>query len=133
MLAQPVAREVLHLVDEVVAGRAVGDDERLDDLPAQCIGHADHGRFDDIGMLEHRVLDLDRAHRPAGGDDHVVGAAAVIEVAVLVDLGRDPWWSPSRRGATASARRSRPARRAFRRRLHLDSQRRAPACPASLA
>ena len=49
-------------------------------------------------MLQDRVLDLDRAHGPAGGDDDVVGAAGVEEVAVLVDaaeiLGRDPAAAP---------------------------------------
>src|SRR5579862_5358786 len=35
-------------------------------------------------MLEARRLDLERADAVAGGDDHVVGAALVPEVAVLV-------------------------------------------------
>src|SRR5690606_21172351 len=58
------------------------------------VRHADRGGLPYVGMLEDGVLDLDRADRPAGRDDHVVGAAAVPEVAVLVDaaqvLGRQP-------------------------------------------
>ena len=77
---------------------ALGDDEGLDDLAAQRVGHADGGGFAHVGMLQHRVLDLDRAHRPAGRDDDVVGAAAVVEVAVVVGaaevLGGDPAVAP---------------------------------------
>ena len=45
-------------------------------------------------MLEEDVLDLHRTHRPARGDDHVVGSPRVVEVALLVDgaavLGVEP-------------------------------------------
>ena len=77
---------------------AVGDDEGLDDLAAQLVGHADRAGLAHVGVLQHRVLDLDGAHGPAGGDDHVVGAAGMIEIAVLVDpaevLGGKPGVAP---------------------------------------
>ena len=38
-------------------------------------------------MLDARRLDLERPDPVPGGDDHVVGATGVPEVAVLVDLG----------------------------------------------
>src|SRR3546814_7215074 len=79
MLAQALAREVLELVDIRIVRGARGNDESLRDLAANRIGNTDHGGLLHVRMLEQRCLDLDRAHRPAGGDDHVVGAAAVIE------------------------------------------------------
>src|SRR5205809_1872085 len=94
VLAEALAHEVLDLLSERLVARAVGDDEGLHDLAAQRIGHADRADLAHVGMLQNGVLDLDRAHRPAGRDDDVVGAAAVEEVAVLVGaaeiLGCDP-------------------------------------------
>ena len=59
-------------------------DERLHYLAALGIGARDrrgllHGR-----MLDQRVLDLHRADAVTGGADHVVGAALVEEIALLV-------------------------------------------------
>ena len=77
-----------------VGRRAGADDEGLDDLAAQRVGHTDHRGLERVGVHQDHVLDLDGAHGPARGNDHVVGAAAVIEVAVGVDaaqvLGRQP-------------------------------------------
>ena len=98
MLAEPLPHEILDLAGQGVVTRAIGDDEGLHDLPAQWIRHADGGGFAHRRMLQDGILDLDRAHRPAGRDDDIVGAAAVIEVAVLVRpaeiLGRDPAVAP---------------------------------------
>jgi hypothetical protein len=58
--------------------------ESLDDHPALLVGLADHAAFGHGRMLQQRVLDLGPADVVAGGDDHVVGARLVDEVAVLV-------------------------------------------------
>ena len=88
-----------------VVARAIGDDERLHHLAAQRVGHADRADLAHVGMLQDRVLDLDRAHRPAGRDDDVVGAAAVDRSSRPRRCGRDPWWRSSCRAATPSSRR----------------------------
>src|SRR5439155_10802508 len=83
VLAQPLAYPSLQLRHE--AGIAAGrDHEGLGDLAAQLVGSADHGRLPDIGMAHQSRLDLDRAHRPARGDDDVIGAPGVEEIAVGV-------------------------------------------------
>ena len=64
---------------------ALGDhDERLDDVALDLVGRRDRRRLADRRVLEARRLDLERADPVAGGDDHVVGAAGVPDVAVLV-------------------------------------------------
>ena len=63
------------------------DDERLDHVPLDLVGGGDGGRLGDGVVLEAGRLDLEGADPVAGGDDHVVGAARVPDVAVLV-LGR---------------------------------------------
>src|SRR3546814_8456869 len=68
MLAQALAREVLELVDIRIVRGARGNDESLRDLAANRIGNTDHGGLLHVRMLEQSRLDLDRAHRPAGGD-----------------------------------------------------------------
>ena len=60
------------------------DDERLDDVATQLVRRRDRGRLAHRRMLQARRLDLERADAVAGGDDHVVGAALVPVVAVLV-------------------------------------------------
>src|SRR5205085_6585834 len=83
---QALADEGLDLGRELVGGRVTtsGDDERLDDIAAELVGRRDRGRFLDARMLEADGLDLERADAVARRDDHVVGAALVPDVAVLV-------------------------------------------------
>ena len=69
------------------AQRGVGvarDDPRQRDLAAPLVGHADHRGLAHLGMGEQRLLDLERAERPARRDDDVVRAAAVVDVALGV-------------------------------------------------
>src|SRR5215216_2636935 len=98
VVAKPLAHEILDLLPESLVTRPVGDDEGLHHLPAQRVGHADGSSLADLAVLQDRVLDLDGAHGPAGRDDDIVGAAGMIEVAVLVGaaeiLGRDPLAAP---------------------------------------
>ena len=65
---QPGAHEVLQLGGEAVARGVfrLQDDERLDDLGAQRVGHADHRRHGDRRVLDQAVLDLARADAVAG-------------------------------------------------------------------
>src|SRR6185436_20192802 len=58
--------------------------ERLHDLAAIEVGHADDGALGDRWMLEERALDLERADAVRGGDDHVVRAPDEPEVPVRV-------------------------------------------------
>ena len=79
--------EALQVLAQAVRGRdaLARHDERLDDLAAHRVGHADHRAFGDRLVLEQRVLDLGTGDVVAARDDHVVGARLVVEVAVLVD------------------------------------------------
>ena len=47
-------------------------DERLDRLAPLLVGHADHRDLGHRGVLEQAVLDLDRRHVLAAGDDDVL-------------------------------------------------------------
>ena len=74
-----------------LGGEAVGrllpraqDDERLHDLAAVEVGHADDGALGDRRMLEERALDLERADAIRRRDDHVVCAPDEPEVPVRV-------------------------------------------------
>ena len=74
-----------------LGGEAVGrllpraeDDERLHDLAAVEVGHADDGALGDRRMLEERALDLERADAIRRRDDHVVRAPDEPEVPVRV-------------------------------------------------
>src|SRR6202034_1837239 len=81
---------LLQLFDEVGAGEGLGreDDEGGDDLAALGVRGADDAALADQGVLEEDALDLDAGDVVAGGDDHVVGACLVPEIAVLVlDVG----------------------------------------------
>ena len=132
---------------------AVGEhDERLDDVAAQLVGRRDDRGLAHRRMLEARRLDLERADPVAGRDDHVVGAADVPVVAVLVLRPRRPSCGTTRRrtsprlprrsassradsaGSSARAgrsRRARPARRAARPRRGSARPSPASACPSS--
>jgi hypothetical protein len=79
----------LDLVGQLVGGLvALGeDDERLDDVAAALVGRGDRGRLAHRRVLDAGGLDLERPDPVAGGDDHVVGAARVPVVAVLVRDG----------------------------------------------
>src|SRR5262249_49580333 len=59
-------------------------DPGLDLLGADRIRNADHRRHRDRGMLHQRVLDLRGADAIAGGRDHIVLAADIPEIAVLI-------------------------------------------------
>jgi hypothetical protein len=65
-------------------GLAGAQHEGLDDHAAHLVALADHAAFGHGRVREQAVLDLGRAHVVAGGDDHVVVARLVVEVAVLV-------------------------------------------------
>ena len=60
------------------------DHERLDQRAPGLVRHADHGALGDLGVLEQRLLHLGCGDVVARGDDHVVAAGLVVEVAVLV-------------------------------------------------
>src|ERR1700743_1275689 len=78
VLAQAFTGEVLELLDVLIAPRSRRNHEGLYDLPADLVRHADHGGFLDVRVFEKGALDLDRAHRPAGGNDDVVGTTGEI-------------------------------------------------------
>src|SRR3954469_20903107 len=88
--AQPRPHVVLDVLDQLVTrGVALGQhDERLDHVSAPFVGRRDSGRLLHGRVLEAGGLDLERADPVAGGDDHVVGAALVPDVAVLVEARR---------------------------------------------
>ena len=74
---------------------ALGEhDERLDHVALDLVGRGDRGRLAHRRVLDAGRLDLERADPVAGGDDHVVGAPGVPDVAVLVHgrrvLGVEP-------------------------------------------
>src|SRR5581483_4429564 len=77
---------VLQLADEAGRrdGRRLQDDERLDDESARRIRGGDDGGLGDGRMLVEHVLDLGTGDLVAAGDDHVVGAALIREIAVFV-------------------------------------------------
>lgn len=58
--------------------------ECLQDLAAQCVGHADHSRVGDLLVQHEHAFHLERADAVAGHDDHVVVAGGEVEEAVLV-------------------------------------------------
>src|SRR3954470_12485082 len=60
VLAEALPHEVLDFLDEGLVAAAIGDDECLNDLAAQRIGHTNRAHLAHVGMLQHRVLDLDR-------------------------------------------------------------------------
>ena len=109
MLAEPLAHEILDLAAKASSPVRSATTKAFTTWPRSGVGHADGRRFAHLGMLQDRVLDLDGAHRPAGRDDDVVGAAAVIEVALLVGAPEILGGDPAGRAATPSAR---PSRRA---------------------
>jgi len=76
----------LDLPRKLVRGLGAGGEahERLDDVAAQLVGRGDGGRLDDLGVLDDRRLDLERADPVAGRDDDVVVSPLVPAVAVLV-------------------------------------------------
>ena len=59
-------------------------DDGAHDRAALVVGRGDHGGLGDRLVGDQRGLDLERADPVAGGDDHVVGAALEVQVAVLV-------------------------------------------------
>src|SRR5262245_45297978 len=77
VMAEAPANEILDLVLEGLVAGSVSDDEGFHHLATQRIGHANGRRLADFGMLQDGILDLHRAHGPAGGDDHVVGATTM--------------------------------------------------------
>src|SRR5690242_12072438 len=77
-----VLQRLLHLVAAFVA--RLEDDEGLDDRAALLVGPADYAALRDRDVLQQRRLDFRAGDVVAGGDDHVVGARLVEEVAVLV-------------------------------------------------
>ena len=80
----------LDLLDQLVGALvALGEhDERLDHAAAALVGRGDRRRLLDRRVLEAGRLDLERPDPVAGRDDHVVGAALVPDVAVLVEARR---------------------------------------------
>src|SRR6185436_19460802 len=58
--------------------------ERLDDLGALRIGHANHCREAHRGMAEQAVLDRSRADPVAGAGDHIVVPAVELEIALRI-------------------------------------------------
>src|SRR5262249_44701936 len=60
------------------------DDIGFDDLPSFFVRRTHHAAFGDRRMLEQRDLYFGTGDVVAGGDDHVVGARLVPEVAVRI-------------------------------------------------
>src|SRR5215212_3458731 len=60
------------------------DDDRTHDAAPFLVGMGDDRRLGYGGVLDDRRLDLERPDAVAGGDDHVVGAALEVQVAVIV-------------------------------------------------
>src|SRR6266540_6501808 len=87
---EPFANERLDLLAELVRRLVVGreHDEGLDHVAAQLVRRGDRRRFAHPGMLEAHGLDLERADPVTGRDDHVVGAAFVPDVPVIVLASR---------------------------------------------
>src|SRR3546814_103460 len=88
VLAEPAAHQVLDFFNEGFAAWPPGYNEGLDDLAAQRIGHTYRGGFAHIRMFQDGVFDLDRAHGPARRNDHIIGAAGMVEIAVAVDAAQ---------------------------------------------
>ena len=68
--------------------RRCSDDERLDELPGDRIGLADHARLGHGRVLHQRALDLERPDEVAGRLDDVVAPPDEPEVAVARRGGR---------------------------------------------
>ena len=81
--------------------------ERLDDLPGDRVGHADHARLGDRRVLEQRALDLERPDQVAGRLDDVVAAPDEPEVAVVVAAREVAGAGTSRRRSSARSARAR--------------------------
>src|SRR3954453_2617457 len=82
--------ELLQFGDlHVVADDSVAqDDGGVHDLPPLGVRPADHRALHDVGVLVERLLHLGRTDVVARGDDHVVAAGLVPEVAVdVADVG----------------------------------------------
>ena len=79
----------MDLAGELVGRFGVGQDtyERLDDVAAQMVGRGDRSCLDDLWMGDERRLDLEGADPVAGGDNDVVVASLVPDVAVVVLAG----------------------------------------------
>jgi hypothetical protein len=110
--AEPGAREAEQVEAEVLAGPArLQRDERLDDLPGDRVGYADHSILDHGRVLHQHALDLERPDQVAGRLDHVVGPPDEPQPAVdVAGLQSEPAWQ--RRDATTASGRSRcPVRR----------------------
>src|SRR5215472_17064596 len=94
------------------------------------IRHADGRGLAHRRMTQQRVLNLHRAHRPAGGDDHVIGTPGMEEIAVIVDpaavLGRKPSAVPPDFDFADLSRRARAAIRPLH--LHPDARYRFAEC-----
>src|SRR6516164_5886308 len=93
MLAQTCADKILDFPGKIFAV-PIGNDESFDYLAAERIGNPNRRRLAYIRVFEHGVFDLDRAHRPAGRDDHIVRATRMVEVAVFVDTTEILSWKP---------------------------------------
>jgi hypothetical protein len=59
-------------------------DEGHADLAHALVGHADHGRGGDLGMLEELALDLGRIDVESAHDEHVLDAVRDLQIALLV-------------------------------------------------
>ena len=98
--AEAFPGERLELGLEITAVRpAPAHHEGFHHLPAERVGNPDDRDFAHFRMPEQGVLDLHRAHRPAGRDDDIVRPPRVEEPAVLVGaakvLGRKPSVAPT--------------------------------------
>src|SRR5258707_11068453 len=59
VLAEASAHQIPDFPGERLVPGAVRYNERLDDLAAQLVGDADGRHLENVGMLQHGVLDLD--------------------------------------------------------------------------
>src|SRR5205823_4328619 len=60
------------------------DDECLSELSTVFIWNADNRALGNLGMVEQYVLNFGTGDVVTGGDDHVVGARLIPEVALLI-------------------------------------------------
>src|SRR5215470_8756110 len=98
VLGQTRARPLLQLAREGVVAAPRAHHEGLHHQAPQRVGYADDRGLAHVRVLEQCALHFHRADRPARRDDHVVGAAAVVEVALRVGpaaiLGGKPSVAP---------------------------------------
>ena len=79
-----VAQLVLERVGE--QRRVAHHDDRVHRLDPALVGHAEDRDLEHRGVRSEGILDLERVHVLAAGDDHVLGSIEQVEVVLVVDV-----------------------------------------------